>query len=275
MVALGPPVRLRVEELGRLVGLSVDTIRFYQKRALLEPPERAGRIAWYGPGHVQRLERIKELQAGGLTLAVIGRVLGGELDDADLPLATVVARARIDLDEGQKTLLTLEDLAERSGVPRELIDVVVNERLLVPRSVGGVQCFTDVDVDVVQAGLALLSAGIPLAELVELAGRQDRAARDIAETAVELFDAHVRRPLKRADLPPTERADSLVQAFDRLLSAVTSLVSHHFRRVLLEIAQDRLESADDLAEPVGPSGRARPDGTAGVAVRVEERADTI
>ena len=39
--------RIRVEELARQASVSVDTIRFYQKRQLLPPPEREGRIAWY------------------------------------------------------------------------------------------------------------------------------------------------------------------------------------------------------------------------------------
>ena len=242
------PGRLRVEELSRRLGLSVDTIRFYQKRGLLEPPQREGRIGWYGPEHVERLAKIKELQASGLTLAVIARVLDGELDDADLPLAAVVARARVDQDEGHETLLTLGQLAEQSGVPVGLIDAVVRENLLVPRSVEGVRHFTDVDVRVVQAGLALLSAGIPLAELMELARRHDHAAREIAEGAVELFDAYVRRPLKETGLDPDERAEWLVQTFDKLLSAVTTLVSHHFRRVLLEIAPQHLESVGRPAE---------------------------
>jgi hypothetical protein len=34
----------RVEELSRRADVSVDTIRFYQKRQLLPPPEREGRI---------------------------------------------------------------------------------------------------------------------------------------------------------------------------------------------------------------------------------------
>ena len=42
--------------------MSVDTIRFYQKRRLLPPPDREGRVAWYGPEHVERLARIRELQ---------------------------------------------------------------------------------------------------------------------------------------------------------------------------------------------------------------------
>jgi hypothetical protein len=33
----------------------------------------------------------------------------------------------------------------------------------------------------------------------------------------------------------------MVQAFGELLPAVTELVSHHFRRVLLEVAEQRVE----------------------------------
>ncbi|HEV7525836.1 MAG TPA: MerR family DNA-binding transcriptional regulator, partial [Acidimicrobiia bacterium] len=47
-MAVEPIERWRVEDLARIADLSVDTIRFYQKRRLLPPPERSGRIAWYG-----------------------------------------------------------------------------------------------------------------------------------------------------------------------------------------------------------------------------------
>ncbi|HUI48570.1 MAG TPA: helix-turn-helix domain-containing protein, partial [Acidimicrobiia bacterium] len=65
----------RVEELAERAELSVDTIRFYQKRRLLPPPARSGRIAWYGVEHAERLARIRELQGRGLTLSLIARVL--------------------------------------------------------------------------------------------------------------------------------------------------------------------------------------------------------
>ena len=45
----GAATTLRVEDLARAADVSVDTIRFYQKRRLLPPPTRRGRIAWYGP----------------------------------------------------------------------------------------------------------------------------------------------------------------------------------------------------------------------------------
>jgi DNA-binding transcriptional MerR regulator len=240
--------QIRVEELAARVGVSVDTVRFYQKRGLLDRPIRRGRIALYGESHLEQLERIKALQSQGLTLSVISRVIRGELDDADLPLAAVVARARVDQGESSITLLTPSELSQRSGVPVELIDAVMRDGLLVPRWVDGVPYFTGGDVDVVQAGLAFLGAGIPLPELLALARRHDQAVRQTAEEAVELFDTHVRQSLRQTDLSPDVRAARLVEAFDLLLPAATSLVAHHFRRVLLEVAQEHLESVGEPAE---------------------------
>src|SRR6266511_2061825 len=154
----GSAPELRVEELAGRADVSVDTIRFYQKRRLLPPPERRGRIAWYGPEHVERLARIKDLQGRGFSLAVIRRIVTGELDRADEPLAAAV------------------------------------------------------------------------------------------EGAVAMFDTYVREPLRAADLSDDERADRLVEAFRVLLPSVTALVAHHFRRVLLEVAQEHLESVGEPAE---------------------------
>src|SRR3954451_7717704 len=82
---------LRVEDLARAADVSVDTIRFYQKRRLLPPPAREGRIAWYGEEHLDRLARIRDLRGRGLTLALIGGVVRGELARVEEPLAAAVA----------------------------------------------------------------------------------------------------------------------------------------------------------------------------------------
>src|SRR3982075_118244 len=94
------PTGLRVEELAVRADISVDTIRFYQKRRLLPAPERRGRIAWYGPEHVDRLAQIRDLQQRGFSLAIIRRIVSGELDRADEPLAAAVTRARDDRGAG-------------------------------------------------------------------------------------------------------------------------------------------------------------------------------
>ncbi|HMF84323.1 MAG TPA: MerR family transcriptional regulator [Acidimicrobiia bacterium] len=245
---------LRVEELAARADVSVDTIRFYQKRRLLPPPERRGRIGWYGPEHVDRLARIKELQRRGFSLAVIRRIVAGELDRADEPLAAAVVAAGEGADDEE--FLTLGELAARSGVPEALIESVVREGLLVPRRHEGDARFTTADVDIVAAGLRLLETGLPMPELLTLARRHHEATRETAEGAVAMFDTYVREPLRTADLPDDERAERLVEAFRVLLPSVSALVAHHFRRVLLEVAQEHLEAVGEPAELEAASAEA-------------------
>jgi DNA-binding transcriptional MerR regulator len=251
------PARLRVEELAARADVSVDTIRFYQKRRLLPPPERQGRIAWYGPEHVDRLAQIKDLQQRGFSLAVIRRIVSGELDRADEPLAAAVASAGDDGGPEPEEFLTLEALAARSDVPPALIDAVVREDLLVPRRHEGDARFTTADIEVVAAGLRLLETGLPMPELLALARRHHAATRETAEAAVAMFDTYVREPLRAADLSDDERAEQLVEAFRVLLPSVTALVAHHFRRVLLEVAQEHLESVGEPAELAAANEEAR------------------
>jgi DNA-binding transcriptional MerR regulator len=233
---------LRVEELARRTDTSVDTIRFYQKRGLLPSPRREGRVAWYSAEHLEQLQRIRDLQARGFSLAVIRRLLAGELDAADEPLAAAVVEAA----DGE--LLTLDELASRAGVPTALLDAILREGLLVPRSRDGEVRFAASDVSLVSAGLRLLEVGLPLPELLGLARRHHAATRAIAEDAVTLFDEHVRGPLRTADLDAEARAQRLVEAFRTLLPTVTALVEHHFRAVLLEVAQEHLEAVGEQAE---------------------------
>ena len=71
------PERIKIGELADRAGVSRRTIRFYIARDLLPPPLRVGRGAVYGPEHLERLQRIRDLQEEGLTLREIGRVLAG------------------------------------------------------------------------------------------------------------------------------------------------------------------------------------------------------
>ena len=239
----------RVEALAARADVSVDTVRFYQSRGLLPPPRREGRVAWYGEDHVERLARIRRLQARGLTLATIARLLAGELDAADEALVTAVAVApdRPGDPDGDASF-TIEELAERSGIPLGLLQALVKEGLLIPRRSGGEDRFTSADVHAGAAGLRLLEAGLPLPEVLDLARDHHAAMRAVAERAVELFDAHVRHPLRDSGLPDEEAAARLVDAFTTLLPATTDLVTHHFRRTLLNVAQEHIERVGGDAE---------------------------
>lgn len=240
--------RYRVEELAGQADVSVDTIRFYQKRRLLPPPIREGRVGWYLPEHLERLGRIRDLQRRGFSLALIRRLLDGGLDPADETLADAVvhARDRDDHDEPEE-FITIDELSLRSGVPAPLIEAVVREGLLVPRSHDDPR-FTEADVAIVRHGLRLLEVGLPLPELLALARRHHGATRAIADEAVALFDAHVRRRVQMSGADDDVKAQELVDAFRVLLPSVTALVAHHFRRVLLSVAEEHLEAVGEPAE---------------------------
>jgi DNA-binding transcriptional MerR regulator len=237
---------MRVEELALAAEVSVDTVRYYQKQGLLAPPGRDGRLAFYGDDHLARLARIKELQRRGFTLAVIRRFLDGELDPADEPLAAAVAG--VDEGDGAEELFGIDELAARVGVPQPMLESLVREGLLIPRTVDGEPGFTAADVSALKGGLRLLEAGLPLPELFALARHHHAVTREVAAEAVELFDTWVRKPLRDSDLPDEEKAERLVAAFRDLMPAVTALVAHHFRRILLQVAQEHLESVGDQRE---------------------------
>ncbi len=240
-------MRMRVEELALAAEVSVDTIRYYQKQRLLQPPGRDGRLAFYGEEHLERIARIKELQRQGFTLAVIRRFLAGELDPADEPLAAALVGAQ-DGDGDTEERFGIGELADRVGVPQPMLDALLREGLLIPRMVGGEPSFTSADVTMLRGGLRLLEAGLPLPELFALARHHHRVTREVAVEAVELFDTWVRKPLRASDLPEDEKATRLVEAFRTLLPAVTALVAHHFGRILLQVAQEHLESVGDQSE---------------------------
>ena len=231
-------MRYRVEQLAAACDVSVDTIRYYQSRGLVPPPTREGRVAWYDDRHAERIREVRALRGKGLTLAAIERVLGDGADpgDADLALAVAAARGQRAEDE----LLTLDEFADRSGVPASLIQAVEREGIELGRVEDGETRYTAADIDMVRGALRLLDYVLPLGELLELASDTNEAMVALASRAVELFDRYVRKPIR--DTADSEDAASaqLVEAFDALLPAVTNLVANHFRRVLLDRAEERL-----------------------------------
>jgi DNA-binding transcriptional MerR regulator len=231
-------VRYRVEQLAAACEVSVDTVRYYQSRGLLEPPAREGRVAWYGPQHIERIREVRGLQRKGLNLAAIKRVVEGDLGKPDADLAAAVAAARGDIV--QEELLGLDEFAQRSGVPASLIQAVEREGIRFGIEVDGEERYTTADIEMVRGALRLLEFGLPLGELLALARDTNEAMTALAARAVELFDEHVRKPIRDTAASEEAAAAQLVEAFDTLLPAVTNLVASHFRRVLLGVAEEHL-----------------------------------
>jgi DNA-binding transcriptional MerR regulator len=225
----------RIEQLARSAGVAVDTIRFYQGKGLLEAPRREGRVTWYGESHLDRLRRIKELQQQGFTLTVIQRFLTGELEPSDEALVAAVTRP------AAPQTLTLAELADRSGVAEPLLMSLQQAGLLVPVEGGDEPLYPADDLLAIAAGMKLIGAGVPLGELMEL-GKDHAAAVDrTARQAVDLFDRYVRERIQ-SEGGATEAAERrLLEMFNELLEASSTLVRHHFERTVLRAAREHIE----------------------------------
>jgi len=74
-----------IDELARVTRLPSRTIRFYQSKGALPGPKLRGRVAYYGPSHVERLKLIGSLQDRGLRIRAI-RDLLQQADKGELAL---------------------------------------------------------------------------------------------------------------------------------------------------------------------------------------------
>lgn len=103
---------LSIGRLAQAAGVNVETIRFYQRRGLMEQPAKPlGGYRRYAPAEVERIRFIKRAQAVGFTLAEVKGIL--ELDERRL-----CAGAR-ELALRRLTLID-ERMAELSSLRRAL-----------------------------------------------------------------------------------------------------------------------------------------------------------
>lgn len=99
MVQSQAPFSLTIAGLAAAGGVGVETIRFYQRKGLLETPTRDGGFRRYGKEDVRRLKFIRQAQSAGFTLDEIGELLALDAGE-DRRRARELARARVaSLDE--------------------------------------------------------------------------------------------------------------------------------------------------------------------------------
>lgn len=91
---------LTISELAKGAGVGVETVRFYQRKGLLDDPRpsRSGRTGQrhYGADDLRRLRFIRSAQGAGFTLAEIAELLALDASN-DRPRARAMAKARLEM----------------------------------------------------------------------------------------------------------------------------------------------------------------------------------
>lgn len=160
----------------------------------------------------------------------------------DGPLSRPDAALAAAVSDDEEAPFDLDALASEVGATRALLESIARTGLLLPHHVDhdGVARFSRADADAVRAGLALVEAGLPLGELLDLGRRTDAAVREVADHAVDAFLRFVRDPVRGTALDDSEAAERLVTAYRVMLPATERLVAHHTRRRLLAAAADQI-----------------------------------
>lgn len=239
-----------VADLASAAGVSVDTIRFYQTGGLLPAPGRSGRKAVYTEEHLARLRLIRSMASKGLSLKAIRLLLergeaapdGAPADRSDTALLAALE------EEIDGEAYSGEDLARALGVPPALIRSVEEAGLAEGQETAdGRRRYSAGDLAAARGAIRLLSYGFPLTKLLALAVRHDRSVRKTCDGAIDLFDDYVRKKHVGKGEADGENGEAVARAFRELLPVATAIVAHHFQRVLVNRALQRLKKKGDAS----------------------------
>jgi DNA-binding transcriptional MerR regulator len=238
---------LTVEDLAREAGVPVSTVRLYQSRGLLPAPERRGRVAFYGAGHLARMHLIGRLQEDGFSLASIKHLVdaweqGRGLTDllgleervagwdrkpvkmSPVELAAFLPGAELTPETVQRS--------QRLG----LIDVADDGTLTVP------------DLELLRVGSDLMHLGVPADEVLDEYEALLEAVRPTTARFVALFERHFLAPVEAQGFT-VEGVRSLSETLDRLRDLSTRVVTAAMRQAFAEAATAKLT---ELASAVPP-----------------------
>lgn len=222
-------MELTVEALATQADTRTSTIRMYQSRGLLDPPEMRGRVGYYTQAHVDRLKAIARLQERGYSLAAIKELFEGWSIGASLGDLLGLAGRR------EPATLSMDDFA--ALFPSGEVDPSI-----VRRSVAlGLVAFDEAagalrvpSPTFVEVGKALAGHGVPTSVQLDEYELLASDVKRIAERYVALFERNL-----VGDEPATaspERLAELAAAMAQFRGLARELVGEALERALDEAA---------------------------------------
>jgi DNA-binding transcriptional MerR regulator len=198
--ATTPDGKMTIGELARRTGMTIRNIRAHQTRGLLPPPEVQGRTGYYNEEHVARIELTREMQAEGLNLEAIRRVLestGGSSKE----MVDFARALRAPFEDETPEIFGPADFAEAWQVKK------VDEKLLkrVER-LGVLRALADGNIEVIsprlhRAATRMIEFGVSPTAAISLAAKLHDHADAVARAYVDLFTEQIWEPFDKAGRP--------------------------------------------------------------------------
>jgi DNA-binding transcriptional MerR regulator len=242
---------MTIRELAERTGMTVRNIRAHQTRGLLPAPVVRGRTGYYNEEHVVRIELTREMQADGLNLEAIRRVLeSGDGSATAISDFTRLLRAPFE-DEAPEIVdpeelvgiwgeedLERRDRAERLGVIRTLPD-------------GRIEVISP---SLLRAAAELAGLGIGPDAAMSVAEKLKRHSDGAARAFVQLFSTELWAPFDKAGRPEQDW-QRMSEALERLRPLAAGTVLAMFKIAMGEAVEKESERTLRRAARKTKSGR--------------------
>jgi DNA-binding transcriptional MerR regulator len=247
--------KMTIGELARRTGMTIRNIRAHQTRGLLPPPEVQGRTGYYGEEHVARIELTREMQAEGLNLEAIRRVLestGGSSKE----MVDFARAVRAPFEDETPEIFGAADFADAWQVK------TVDEKLLKrAEKLGVLRALPDGSVEVIsprlhRAAARMIEFGISPEAAVAVAGKLHDHADAVSRAYVDLFTEQIWEPFDKAGRPE-EEWPTVLEALEALRPLASDALLAMFQITMSEETEKAAEQTLRNAGKPQRRGRSR------------------
>jgi DNA-binding transcriptional MerR regulator len=245
---------MTIGQLAERTGMTVRNIRAHQTRGLLLPPIVRGRTGYYNEDHVARIRLTREMQADGLNLEAIRRVL----DSGDGNAAAIFDFARnlrAPFEHEAPEIIDAREMASIWGdTDSELLKRV--EKLGILRALPGGQVEV-ISPRLQSAAAELAKLGIGAKGATVTAEKLRRHADGAARAFIELFVKEVWEPFDRAGRPEQDWP-KMSEALDRMRPLAADALLAMFQIAMSEAVEKESERTLKVAaRKTKPQGKRR------------------
>ena len=230
---------MTIDELASRTGMTVRNIRAHQSRGLLPPPDVRGRTGYYRDGHAARIELIRELQADGLNLEAIRRMLDN-VGDSSAEVLDFTRALRAPFEDEEPEIVDAKELVgpwnQGGEADRALTKRAV--RLGIMRPLGDDR-WEILSPRLMAAGAELADLGIPAEKALDIVEKIRRNSQSVARSFVELFLETVWEPFDRAGRPESDWP-KVRDALERLRPLASESVVSVFQITMTEATENAL-----------------------------------